>query len=73
MATLCLKKNIHRRSMFVCVDREQELVPGRGTDNNGALFHHTEADCFDQRNLPCPPYNEDNETQLRYLHKVSRL
>ena len=48
----------HRRTMFVCVDRKQEPLPGRETDNNGAVFYHTEADCTNQANLPCPPYDD---------------
>ena len=47
-----------RRRMFVCVDREQESLPGTETDTNGALFYNTEADCT---NLPCPPYNNEQE------------
>ena len=46
------------RRMFVCVDREQELIPGTAADTNGALFYHTEADCT---GLPCPPYNNEQE------------
>ena len=46
------------RKMFVCVDRAQGSFPGTGADTNGALFFHTEADCT---NLPCPPYNNEQE------------
>ena len=46
------------RTMFVCVDREQELLPGTGANTNGALFYPTEVDCT---NLPCPPYNNEQE------------
>ena len=49
---------VHYRTMFVCVDRAQESFPGTGTDHNGALFYHAEADCT---NLPCLPYNNVQE------------
>ena len=46
------------RTMFVCVDRAQESIPGTAAGTNGALFYHTEADCTI---LPCPPYNNEQE------------
>ena len=48
----------HSRTMFVCVDRAQESIPGTSADINGATFHNTEADCT---GLPCPPYNNEQE------------
>ena len=48
----------HYRRMFVCIDSAQESFPGTGAQTNGALFYHTEADCT---NLPCPPYNNEQE------------
>ena len=48
----------HFRRMFVCVDRALEPIQGTEADDNGALFYHAEADCT---NLPCPPYNNDQE------------
>ena len=48
----------YNRRMFVCVDRAQEPIQGTEADDNGALFYHAEADCT---NLPCPPYNNDQE------------
>ena len=49
------------RTMFECVDRDQESLLGDGlADNtNGALFHHVEAVC--NHGLPCPPYNSTQE------------
>ena len=46
------------RTMFVCVDREQESIPGSAANTDGALFHNTEAVC---NTLPCPPYNSEQE------------
>ena len=47
------------RSMFVCVDKDAETVPGQRADTNGNLLHHTEVDCG--TGLPCPPYDERKE------------
>ena len=48
----------HYRTMFVCVDRAQESFPGTAADTDGAQFWNAEADCT---NLPCPPYNNEQE------------
>ncbi len=45
-----------RRSMFECVDADQESLPNTHEDKKGALFYHVEADC--SSSLPCPPYNQ---------------
>ena len=48
------------RTMFECVDTDQESLPGGGHANtNGALFNHVEAVC--NYDLPCPPYNSKQE------------
>ena len=51
---------IHYRTMFECVDAEQESLPGSAANTNGALFYHVEADCS-AAGLPCPPYNNHQE------------
>ena len=43
------------RTMFDCVDRDQEALPGSGGNEDGALFYHVKAACG--TGLPCPPYN----------------
>ena len=48
----------HHRSMFECVDRSQEAIPGSHANVNGALFYHVEVHCD---GLPCPPYNPQRE------------
>ena len=48
----------HHRTMFVCVDKDQDSVPGSQAATYGAKFHHTEADCS---GMPCPPYNNQKE------------
>ena len=52
--------NIRGRTMFECVDKDQESLHGGGTTNtDGVLFHHVEAVC--NTGLPCPPYNNHME------------
>ena len=48
----------HHRTMFVCVDKDQDSVPGTQANTEGAIFHHTEASCS---GMPCPPYNNHQE------------
>ena len=55
-----ISSNIRGRTMFECVDAEQESLPGSHPDTNGALFYHVEADCG-AAGLPCPPYNNHQE------------
>ena len=45
-------------SMYECVDKDQESVPGSHANTNGALFHHVEASC---NGMQCPPYNDYKE------------
>ena len=48
------------RTMFECVDRDQESLPGGGHANtDGALFYHVETAC--NYGLPCPRYNLTQE------------
>ena len=56
---LMTERVIHNRATFECVDRDQESVPGTQANTNGALFYHIEANCG--TDLPCPPYNTDQE------------
>ena len=51
--------DIRGRSMFQCVDEDQESLPGSQGSNLGSLFHHVEADC--NTGIPCPPYNDHKE------------
>ena len=46
------------RTMFECVDKNPDSIPGSASDINGALFHHAEATC---RGIPCPPYDPQKE------------
>ena len=46
------------RTMFECVDKNPDSIPGSASDVNGALFHHAEATCT---GMPCPPYDPQKE------------
>ena len=48
----------HYRTMFECVDKDQESLPGSGANTDGAVFYHVEAHC---NGIPCPPYNNYKE------------
>ena len=49
----------HKRTMFVCVDGDQESLPGSVGNQEGALLYHVEARCG--TSLPCPPYDTKKE------------
>ena len=48
----------HRRTMFECVDKDPDSIPGSASDVNGAVFYHVEASCT---GMPCPPYDPQKE------------
>ena len=52
------KNWIRGRTMFECVDKNPEAVPGSYRNENGVLFYHVEASC---NGLPCPPYDPNKE------------
>ncbi len=61
-------KNVyHHRTMFECVDQDQETLPGSFADTNGAVFYHVEAYCG--TGLPCPPYNNHQELNCAVCSK----
>ena len=50
----------HRQSTsFICVDVNPDIIPGMGSNTDGALLYHIEPDCG--RGIPCPPYDERRE------------
>ena len=53
------KARSHYRTMFECVDRDQESLGGHQANTNGAVFYHVEADCT--TGIPCLPYNNHQE------------
>ena len=48
----------HSRTMFECVDKDLDSIPGSAANTNGALFYHVEAHC---NGMPCPPYDPEKE------------
>ena len=52
----------HYRTMFECVDKDQESLYDKRGDTHGAVFYHVEADCG-YSGLPCHrlPYNNYKE------------
>ena len=52
------KNGGHYRSMYECVDKTPDTIPGSAANTYGALFYHTEATCH---GLPCGPYNSEKE------------
>ncbi len=48
----------HDRSVFSCVDKDSQSIPGGNGDENGALFYHVEATCT---GILCPPYDTQRE------------
>ena len=48
----------HYRSVFECIDKDPERVPGSAAATLPALFYHAEATCSE---LPCPPYDPQKE------------
>ncbi len=48
----------NRRTMFECIDKDPEGVPGSAVNTDPALFYLTEATC---NALPCPPYHPEKE------------
>ena len=46
-------------SMYVCVDKSMEVIPGSEALTGGAWIFHVEADCT--TGLPCPPYDRNKE------------
>ena len=50
-------RNYHS-TMYECVDKDAESVPGSAADTNGALFYPVEANC---NGMACPPYDPQKE------------
>ena len=48
----------HYRTMFECIDKNPDSIPGSAPNVNGAVFYHVEATCT---GMPCPPYDPQKE------------
>jgi len=51
-------KGYGHATMYECVDKNPDSVPGTAADTNGALFYHVEANC---NGMACPPYDPQKE------------
>jgi hypothetical protein len=51
---------MHQRTMFECVDEDQESLISRVGQVNGASFYHVQTQC-DPGDLSCPPYDQYEE------------
>jgi len=58
----------HYRSMFECVDKNPDSLPGSAANTDGAQFWHTEASC---NGLPCPPLRPPEGTHMRSVHQMN--
>jgi len=48
----------HYRTMYECVDKNPDSIPGSATNTNPALIYHVEANC---NGMACPPYDPQKE------------
>ena len=55
---LMTEAHSYNRATFECMDKDPERIPGSASNENGALFYHTEASCT---GLRCPPYDPEKE------------
>ena len=55
---LMTERYTHHRSIFECIDKDPEIVPGSAASTNPALFYRTEATCSE---LLCAPYDTQKE------------
>ena len=49
----------HHTTMYECIDKSPDSVPGTASNTNGALFYHVEAHC--SSGMACPPYDRQKE------------
>ena len=48
------RHNSKGRTMYVCVDKDAQALPGLGADNEVTQMYHTTVSC--NNGIPCPPY-----------------
>jgi len=46
------------RTMYECVDKDPESIPGSAINGDGTRFYHVETRC---NGIPCPPYQSEKE------------
>ena len=47
------------RTMFTCLDKHPDVIPGEQRNTDGALMYHVEVEC--NRGIPCPHYSDTKE------------
>jgi len=52
------RANNNHVTIYECIDKNPDSVPGSASDTNGAFFYHVEAHC---NGMLCPPYNPQKE------------
>ena len=50
--------NGRQRTMYECIDKNPDSLPGSASNTNGAVFYHVEASC---NGMLCPPYDPQKE------------
>ena len=53
-----------QRTMYECVDKNPDSVPGSAADTNGVLFNHVEASC---NGTLCPPYDPQKNSPVLFV------
>ena len=48
----------YHNTMYECVDKNPDTIPGSASSTDGAQFYHVEANC---NGMACPPYNPQKE------------
>ena len=43
-------------TMFVCLDKDAEVLQGEQASTDGSLMYHTVVKCDGRHGIPCPPY-----------------
>ena len=44
------------RTMFVCLDKDAEVLRGEEASTDGAVMYHAVVGCYGRYGIPCPPY-----------------
>ena len=58
LMTTTVKYRAHYRTMYICVDKDPEKIPGTASSTDGAVLFHVEATC---NGLLCGPYDPEKE------------
>ena len=51
----------HKRTEFICVDRDMEVADGTEGNQDGVLLYRTEGRCVKGTGLPCDKYKNGAE------------